>query len=160
MQRTQKLPRFLYRTSFVYRWMFTEDKRELQSSAALNAFEIAGEHGQKEAPALTSLMLTASSESAGVNAAYALAYIGGAGRVRNSHKATWTNTVHVQKSFWSAKSTETPEQNARSTVKAGPGRPEFVGRWAALAHVLHCRYANPLRHNFVYRVEICWFLMF
>ncbi len=84
----QKLPKFLYTTPFVYRWMFPEDSRELQSSAALSAFEIAGAHGEEAVPALTSLMLSASSESAGMNAAYALAFIGRAGRVPLEMNAT------------------------------------------------------------------------
>ncbi len=84
----RKLPKFLYTTPFVYRWMFPEDKRELRSSAALNAFEIAGAHGEEVVPALTSLMMNASSESAGMNAAYALAYVGGPGRVALAMNAT------------------------------------------------------------------------
>jgi hypothetical protein len=84
----QELPTFLYRTPFVYRWLLPEDKRQLRSSAALSAFEIAGAHGERAVPALSSLMLTASSVPAAKKAASALAHVGGPGRITLVTNAT------------------------------------------------------------------------
>ena len=88
IRRIEMLPRFLYTTPFVYRWMFTEDKRAFRATDALTAFQIAGAHGERAVPALTSLMLTASSRQAAMRAANALAYVGGPGCVTLVMNAT------------------------------------------------------------------------
>ncbi len=88
ISRVEKMPTFLLTRPWVYSWMFPADNRELLSSAALSAFEIAGAHGERAVPELTKLMLSGSSECAAMNAAQALAYVGGPGRIALVMNAT------------------------------------------------------------------------